>query len=106
MISDFVSGKANLQKMLCREDDFWKKNQVQALTGKKALNLNLTDHTVRLDSGEKVAYQKLLIATPQQDGDSNLGSAWNRKLASARSSGIPPSAPAARRKASRFAPYF
>src|SRR3990170_82127 len=79
MISDFVSGKANLQKMLCREDNFWTKNQVQALTGKKAINLNLAERTVKLDSGDKVAYRKLLIATggkpfvPRMEGSDKDG---------------------------------
>ena len=27
MISDFVSGKATFQQMMCREDDFWKNKQ-------------------------------------------------------------------------------
>jgi NAD(P)H-nitrite reductase large subunit len=63
MISDFVSGKANLEKMKTRDDQFWKKNTVQALTGKKAVKLNLADKTVALDSGDNVKYEKLLIAT-------------------------------------------
>jgi NAD(P)H-nitrite reductase large subunit len=63
MISDFVSGKANLEKMKCREDNFWQNNTVQALTGKKAVNLNLTERTVALEGGDKVHYEKLLIAT-------------------------------------------
>jgi NAD(P)H-nitrite reductase large subunit len=79
MISDFVSGKANLQKMLCREDDFWKKNEVRALTGKKAVSLNVTERTVALDGGDRVAYEKLLIATggrpfvPKMDGSDRDG---------------------------------
>src|SRR3990170_7282191 len=60
MISDFVSGKANLEKIMCREDSFWKKNEVQALTGKKAVSLNLTERTVALDSGDRINYEKLL----------------------------------------------
>ena len=79
MISDFVSGKASLQKMLCREDNFWKKNQVQALTGRKAVSLNLNERTVKLDSGDKVVYGKLLIATggkpfvPKMEGSDKDG---------------------------------
>ena len=41
MISDFVSGKADAQKMKCRDDEFWKKNNVEALTGKKAVQPKL-----------------------------------------------------------------
>ncbi len=63
MISDFVGGNANLQKMLCREDGFWEKKNVQTLVGRKAVSLNPDDQTVRLDDGEDVGYEKLLIAT-------------------------------------------
>ncbi len=79
MISDLVSGKADIQKMKCRSDEFWKENNIDALTGKKATALNLTEKTVQLDSGEKVAYEKLLIATggkpfvPKMEGSDKDG---------------------------------
>jgi len=63
MISDFVSGKADFHKIKCRTDEFWKENNVEALTGKKATALNLDEKTVQLESGEKVNYEKLLLAT-------------------------------------------
>lgn len=63
MISDYVSGKADLKKINCRTEDFWKENNVEALIGKKATSLNLTEKTVQLESGEKIPYEKLLIAT-------------------------------------------
>jgi NAD(P)H-nitrite reductase large subunit len=63
MISDLVSGKANFDKMLCREDDFWEKNDVQALTGRTAVSLNLAEKWVALDKGKHVNFEKLLIAT-------------------------------------------
>jgi NAD(P)H-nitrite reductase large subunit len=63
MISDFVSGKASLEKMKCREDQFWKKNEVQALTGRTAVRLNLADKYVELDGGDRVDFEKLLLAT-------------------------------------------
>ena len=44
MISDLVSGKANLEKIKCREDEFWQKNEVQALTGRTAVSLNLAGY--------------------------------------------------------------
>ena len=62
MISDFVSGKADMQKINCRTDEFWKENNVEAITGKKATALNVAEKTVQLESGEKVAYEKLLLA--------------------------------------------
>jgi len=63
MISDLVSGKANFDKMMCREDQFWEKNKVKALTGRTALSLNLADKYVALDKGASVNFEKLLIAT-------------------------------------------
>jgi NAD(P)H-nitrite reductase large subunit len=63
MISDLVSGKASFEKIKCREDKFWENNGVQALTGKTAVSLNLTEKFVALGSGDHVNFEKLLIAT-------------------------------------------
>jgi len=63
MISDLVSGKASFEKMKCREDEFWEKNDVQALTGRTAVSLNLADKFVALEGGDHVNFEKLLIAT-------------------------------------------
>ena len=63
MISDLVSGKANFEKMKCRDDQFWQKNEVQALIGRTAVSLNLADKYVALDKGDRVNFEKLLIAT-------------------------------------------
>lgn len=79
MISDFVSGKADINKVNCRTDDFWKQNGVEALIGKKAIALNFTEKTVQLESGDKIPYEKLLIATggkpfvPKMDGSDKDG---------------------------------
>ena len=43
MISDFVSGKADLKKMDCRTEAFWKQNNVEALMGKKATAINFVE---------------------------------------------------------------
>jgi NAD(P)H-nitrite reductase large subunit len=63
MISDLVSGKANFDKMMCREDTFWQKNHVEALTGRTAVNLNLKEKWVALEKGDHINFEKLLIAT-------------------------------------------
>jgi len=63
MISDLVSGKANFEKMKWRDDHFWDKNEVQALTGRTAVSLNLADKYIALDKGDCVNFEKLLIAT-------------------------------------------
>jgi len=63
MIADFLSGEATLEKMKYRGDLFWEKNEIQALTGKKAVSLNLVDRYVELDGGGRINFEKLLIAT-------------------------------------------
>jgi NAD(P)H-nitrite reductase large subunit len=63
MISDLVSGKADLQKMKCKTDSFWTENKAEVRLGKKAVNLNLAKKIVSLEDGEKVVYEKLLLAT-------------------------------------------
>ena len=63
MISDFVSGKADLEKMKCREDTFWKENDAEALMGRKASGLKLAEKYVELDDGAHVDFEKLLLAT-------------------------------------------
>jgi NAD(P)H-nitrite reductase large subunit len=79
MISDLISGKADIQKMKCKADSFWIENKVETRLGKKAVNLNLIEKTVTLEDGEKVVYEKLLLATggkpfvPKIDGQDKDG---------------------------------
>jgi len=79
MISDLVSGKADLQKMKCKAEGFWKENNAEARLDKKVVSLNLSDKTVTLEDGEKVNYEKLLLATggkpfvPKMEGQEKEG---------------------------------
>jgi len=63
MISEYVSKEANLEKMKYRSDDFWKNHNVQAIIGKAAEKIDFLKKQVELDNGEKISYDKLLIAT-------------------------------------------
>ena len=63
MISDLVGGKADLQSMLCREEGFWESKKVQILSGRRAVGLNPDECVIWLDDGQRVDYEKLLIAT-------------------------------------------
>lgn len=79
MISDFVSGKADFNKMKCREDTFWKKNNVSAIVGQKAIDIDLLEKQVTLERDGSIKYEKLLIATggkpfiPKIKGDDKIG---------------------------------
>src|SRR5512139_3762049 len=63
MISDLVSGKADLQKMKCKTDDFFTKHGAELLLNKKVASLNIEEKTLTLDDGKKISYEKLLLAT-------------------------------------------
>ena len=89
MISDFVSGRATFQRMMCREDGFWKQNNVEALLGTAATGLNLREKTVSLENGREIHYEKLLLATggkpfvPKMDGSDKDGVFTFTKIADA-----------------------
>ncbi len=63
MISDFVCGDAKFEKMKYREDDFWDRNSIQLLAGKTAVVLDNDQKTVEIDGGDRICFEKLLIAT-------------------------------------------
>jgi NAD(P)H-nitrite reductase large subunit len=79
MISEFVSGKADVQKIKCRTNGFWKENNTEARLGKKVVALNLNEKTVSLEDGETIVYEKLLLATggkpfvPKMEGQDKDG---------------------------------
>jgi NAD(P)H-nitrite reductase large subunit len=79
MISDLVSGKADAQKMKCKTDSFFQQFNAEAMMNKKVAALNLTEKTLSLENGEKVSYEKLLLATggkpfvPKMEGQEKDG---------------------------------
>ena len=79
MISDLVSGKADLQKMKCKTGDFFVKYGAEVLTSKKVTHLNIAEKTLTLEDGKKVSYEKLLLATggkpfvPKMEGQEKDG---------------------------------
>jgi len=79
MISDLVSGKADLSKMKCKTDEFWKENKAELRLGKKVVSLNLAEKVVNLEDGEKIVFEKLLLATggkpfvPKMEGQEKDG---------------------------------
>ena len=74
LISYLLLGKTDEQKIKYRKDSFYKDNAVQTLLGKKAVQIDPKTKHVLLEDGEKVKYDKLLLATgsrpfiPPMDG--------------------------------------
>ena len=63
LISYYLEGKTDLQRIKYRSDDFYEANGVTVLCGKKAVRLDSKEKTVALDDGCELAYEKLCVAT-------------------------------------------
>jgi NAD(P)H-nitrite reductase large subunit len=66
LISEYLASRRPLEKMLFRPAGFYEKNQIQAILGQKVEQLNTGEGTIRLESGGKIAWEKLLLATGGQ----------------------------------------
>jgi NAD(P)H-nitrite reductase large subunit len=89
MISEYVSKEATLDTMKYRGDQFWKNNNVKTLTGRTATKIDFKKKQVTLDGGDRIGYEKLLIATggkpfvPRMDGGDKNGVFTFTELSSA-----------------------
>jgi NAD(P)H-nitrite reductase large subunit len=89
MISEYVSKEATLDSMKYRGDQFWKNNNVKTLTGINATKIDITKKQIELDGGDKIDYEKLLIATggkpfvPRMEGGDKSGVFTFTELSSA-----------------------
>ena len=63
LISYMLEGKTTRDKMWCRPDSFFTRNGVTVKAGVLATTLDAGDRTVRLSTGERLAYDRLLAAT-------------------------------------------
>lgn len=62
LISYLLEGKTTRDKMWCRPDSFFTRNGVTVKAGVLATALDAGDRTVRLSTGERLAYDRLLAA--------------------------------------------
>jgi NAD(P)H-nitrite reductase large subunit len=89
MISEYVSREATVDTMKYRDDPFWKSHKVETLTGRAATKIDFKKKQVTLDGGDKIDYEKLLIATggkpfvPRMEGTEKEGVFTFTELASA-----------------------
>ena len=63
LISYLLEGKTTRDKMWCRPDSFFTRTGVTVKAGVLATTLDAGDRTVRLSTGERLAYDRLLAAT-------------------------------------------
>jgi len=63
LISEYLVEKCPLGRMLFRPPDFYEKNNIQAILSQKVTELNIDKHTIKLEDGRAVIWEKLLLAT-------------------------------------------
>jgi NAD(P)H-nitrite reductase large subunit len=79
LISEYLASRCPLERMLFRPADFYKKNRIRAILGQKVEQLDIGAHTIRLEKGGKIAWEKLLLSTgglpivPKIDGIDHSG---------------------------------
>ena len=79
LISEYLAGERTVDKMLLRPADFYEQNNIELLMSKRVVNLELNHRLVQLESGEQIAWERLLLATggipivPEMKGRSKKG---------------------------------
>jgi NAD(P)H-nitrite reductase large subunit len=63
LIAHYLGGRLKRDQLSFREPGFYEENGVKLLTGRKAMKLDTTGCSVKLDDGTTIEYEKLLIAT-------------------------------------------
>jgi NAD(P)H-nitrite reductase large subunit len=76
LIAEYLAGERDLDGILYRSSDFYERNGVAPLLGKRVVRLDVEGHTVRMADGADLAWEKLLLATggtpifpPTEGGD-------------------------------------
>ncbi len=71
----YLTGSKGLDAVYLKDDAWYDENEIAVLTGLRATGLDAEAHTVALDDGRELAYEKLLLATG--------GHAWRLPLTGA-----------------------
>ncbi|MGD9117917.1 MAG: FAD-dependent oxidoreductase [Dehalococcoidia bacterium] len=63
LISEHLFEGRPLERMLYRPADFYEKNNIQTLFGEKVSEIDFSGHSLKLQNGKRLEWQKLLLAT-------------------------------------------
>ena len=63
LIAEHLAEGCSLERMLYRPAGFYERNGISTILDQKAVSLDLDGHTLTLDSGSTISWQKLLLAT-------------------------------------------
>ncbi len=63
LIAEYLAERCPLERMLFRPPDFYERHKILTYLGSKVARLDLKAHVAELDNGDKIRWQKLLLAT-------------------------------------------
>jgi NAD(P)H-nitrite reductase large subunit len=63
LISDFLAGKRTIDKLNYRSFDFYEQNRISTIFGNRVTKIDFDNNSVFLDSGQRIGWEKLLLAT-------------------------------------------
>jgi NAD(P)H-nitrite reductase large subunit len=63
LISEYLAEGRPMEKMLFRPADFYEKNNIRTLLGRKVERFDIDEHAIELESGQGIIWEKLLLAT-------------------------------------------
>ncbi len=63
LIAKYLAGERDFEGMLFRPPGFYEQNNIETLLSKRVTGLGLDSHIAELESGERIAWEKLLIAS-------------------------------------------
>jgi NAD(P)H-nitrite reductase large subunit len=63
LISYLLAGEIKPEQLHYRPKDFYEKNRVRTLLGRRVVKAAFEEKSVQLDNGEKISYDRLLIST-------------------------------------------
>ena len=69
LISYYLLGKTDAERMKYRADDFYSENGIETLFGKRAVKLDPEKKEIVLADGERIGYDRLLLATGSRPFD-------------------------------------
>jgi NAD(P)H-nitrite reductase large subunit len=62
-IKDILGEKVDFERIIFKDEQYYKKKNINTIFGKKAISINSEKKVVALENGKKIPYEKLLIAT-------------------------------------------
>lgn len=63
LISEYLTGQVEEEMMGYRDEDFYERNRVTTRFNIKAVSIDIRNRRVKIENGEEIEYQKLLLAT-------------------------------------------